>query len=303
MKDVLISGATGLVGSQLTRMLADKDIRVRSLSRSAPASPARDEAQPRFRWDGIDPGREAVAGCEAVVHLAGEPIFGGLPTNARRVRIRDSRIDSTRAIVRRIEELDAVDRPRTFVCASAVGCYGDRGEEPLTEDSALGDGFLAEVCRDWEAEAERVEALGVRVVQVRIGVVLAKDGGALSLMRIPFSLGVGGRLGSGRQFFPWIHLDDLVGVLVWALENEAIRGPVNAVAPQIVRNSELTKALGRVLRRPTILPVPSFALKIALGDLAGELLGSRNVQPKLLIKHAFQFRYPDLDSALEAELA
>lgn len=301
MDEVLITGATGLVGGQLAERLEEQGVQVRSLSRSAPVG-APSGPNKRFRWDGVDPGPSALAGCDAVVHLAGEPVFGGFPTAERRRRIRDSRIDSTRALVQRIKDLAPSDRPASFVCASAVGYYGDRGEERLTEDSAPGSGFLAEVCVDWEAEAMKAEALGVRVVCVRIGVVLSSEGGALSMMKIPFSLGLGGRLGNGQQFFPWIHLDDLVGVLLWSLDDASVSGPINGVAPQAVRNAALTRSLGRVLGRPALIPVPGFAMKLALGEMAGELLGSRNVQPVQLVKNGFDFRYPDLDSALEKEL-
>jgi uncharacterized protein (TIGR01777 family) len=296
--DVLVSGATGLIGRRLVPALERRFSTVRVLSRS----PASEQTNRRhFVWDGVDPDREALVGSAAVVHLAGEPIFGGLPTAARRERIRRSRIDSTRALVEAIASLDPARRPRTLVCASAVGYFGDRGEEVLDEASQPGSGFLAEVCRDWEAEAEGATAVGLRVVRIRIGVVLSKDGGALSLMRVPFSLGIGGRLGDGRQFFPWIHLDDLVGVILWALESP-VAGAINAVAPESIRNAELTRALGRVLHRPALLPVPGFALRLALGELAGELLGSRRVRPARLEEAGFVFRHRTLESALEAEL-
>ncbi len=253
-------------------------------------------------WDGIDPGAAALAGVDAVVHLAGEPLFGGLPTKARLARMRESRIASTKRIVERIAALAERARPRTLVCASAVGIYGDRGEEELDEDSAPGSGYLADLCRDWEAEASRAEALGVRVVRVRIGVVLAREGGALSLMRIPFSLGLGGRLGTGRQYFPWIHIDDLVAVILFSLERSELRGAVNAVAPSAVRNLELTETLARVLRRPALVPVPGFALRALLGPLAGELLGSRCVLPRRLLEAGFSFRYTALETAIGEEL-
>jgi uncharacterized protein (TIGR01777 family) len=297
-EDVVVTGATGLIGRRLVPELERRFARVRVLSRS---SAAEKPNQKRFVWDGVDPGRESLVGSAAVVHLAGEPIFGGLPTAARRDRIRRSRIDSTRALVERIAALEQPRRPRTLICASAVGFFGDRGEEVLDEASQPGSGFLAEVCRDWEAEAERATAVGLRVVRIRIGVVLSRDGGALSLMRVPFSLGIGGRLGDGRQFFPWIHLDDLVGVILWALESSD-EGAINAVAPESIRNAELTGALGRVLQRPALLPVPGFMLRLVLGDLAGELLGSRRVCPARLQQAGFSFRYPTLESALEAEL-
>jgi uncharacterized protein (TIGR01777 family) len=295
---VLMSGATGLVGSQLVSALLEGGWVIRSLSRSS--GPGRPGVE-RIQWDGVDPGAEALEEVDAVVHLAGEPIFGGLPTKARLDRVYDSRVDSTNALVDRIEAMSAEARPRVFVCASAVGYYGDRGEETLDESSAPGEGTLARVCRDWEASAARAESLGVRVVSVRIGVVLSKEGGALSLMQLPFRLGLGGRLGSGRQFFPWIHIDDLVGILCWCLEGD-VSGPVNAVAPAASRNLDLTRALGEVLGRPTILPVPGVALKLVLGELASELLGSRQVVPQKLLDARYDFLHPTLRTALAAEL-
>ncbi len=226
---VLVSGATGLVGRRLVPKLVGS---VRSRAHAVPIGClGHCRRRGSASWDGIDPGAAALVGVDAVVHLAGEPIFGGLPTKARLARIRESRVASTRRIVERIAALSEDARPRTFVCASAVGIYGDRGEEELDENSAPGSGYLADLCRDWEAEACRAEALGLRVVRVRIGVVLAREGGALSLMRIPFSLGLGGRLGKGRQFFPWIHIDDLVAAILWSLGRSEIRGAFNAVAP------------------------------------------------------------------------
>ena len=301
-KRVLVSGATGLVGRRLLPGLVERFAGVRTLSRSAQGASRVGDAEVDARsWDGVDPGPRALDDVEAVVHLAGEPIFGGLPTAARLRRVRASRIDSTRRLVDRILERSAGNRPATLVCASAVGIYGDRGDETLTESAAVGTGFLAEVCRDWEAEARRAQRGGVRVVALRIGVVLAKQGGALSLMKIPFGLGLGGRLGSGRQFFPWIHLDDLVSSILWCLD-ERIDGPVNAVAPEVVRNSDLTRELGSVLGRPAVLPVPAFVLELALRGISGELLGSRRVVPGKLETGGFEFRYPTLRSALEKEL-
>lgn len=295
---ILVTGGTGLVGRALVPELVGRGAQVRLVSRSA--GPPRGRVE-RVQWNGVDPGADAFRDLSAVVHLAGEPVFGGLPSKQRQRRIRDSRVDSTRAIVDRIEAQPADARPRSFVCASAVGYYGDRGEEVLAEGSAPGDGFLADVCREWEAEAARAESLGVRVVRLRIGVVLSDQGGALSLMKIPFSLGLGGRLGHGRQFFPWIHRDDLVATILWALDAD-YAGAVNAVAPDLVRNIELTRALGRVLSRPTILPVPAFAVRLGLGVFAGELLGSRRVRPGVLLDHDFKFRHGTLESALEREL-
>lgn len=300
-REVVVTGATGLVGRRLLPELERVFAAVRILSRSPSSASGQEAGGPtRFVWDGIDPGRESISGADALVHLAGEPVFGGIPTQGRLARIRKSRIESTRAIVERILSLDEASRPRTFVCASAVGFYGDRGEERLDEAAESGAGFLAEVCRDWEAEALRAADAGVRVVCLRIGVVVSSQGGALALMRVPFSLGLGGRLGSGRQFFPWIHLDDLVGVILWALESP-VEGVINAVAPEETRNIDLTRELGRILRRPTLLPVPGFALRLALGELSGELLGSRRVRPRRLEDAGFEFTYATLSAALEAE--
>lgn len=292
---MLVSGATGLVGRRLVPRLLERFSRVRVLSRSAGSIRPGIETS---SWDGIDPGAAALAGVDTVVHLAGEPIFGGLPTKARLARMRESRVASTRRIVERIAALAPESRPRSFVCASAVGIYGDRGEERLDEQTAPGTGFLAELCRDWEAEASRAESLGVRVVSLRIGVVLAREGGALSVMRIPFSLGLGGRLGDGRQFFPWIHIEDLVAAILWSIEHESLRGAVNAVAPTAVRNAELTEALARVLGRPGVLPAPAFAIRAALGALAGELLGSRHVVPAKLLAEGFRFQFEQIEPAL-----
>ena len=296
--DVLLTGATGLVGGALLERLRDRGARVRTLSRSGRAPAPSVEA---LRWDGVDPGAEALAGVRAVVHLAGEPIFGGLPTPARLARVRASRIDSTRRFVERIAEQPPDERPARFLCASAVGIYGARGSEPLDEQSSIGTGFLAEVCRDWEAAANEAGELGVDVLCVRIGVVLSREGGALALMRVPFQLGVGGRLGDGRQFFPWIHLDDLVSVLLWGLDGDAT-GVVNAVAPEAVRNAELTRALAKVLNRPAFFPVPAFVLRKLMGEVAGELVDSRMVVPSRLAEAGFSFAYPSLVAALEQEL-
>ena len=283
--------------------LADRFSRVRTLSRSPRNASAGDRTSrvEAHQWDGVDPGESALLGVTTAVHLAGEPVFGGLPTAKRLERVRASRIDSTRKLVDRLLEQPSSTRATTLVCASAVGIYGNRGEELLAEDAAPGSGFLAQVCRDWESEAERARDGGIRVVSLRIGVVLSSGGGALGLMKIPFGFGLGGRLGTGRQFFPWIHLDDLVRAILFCID-EPLEGPVNAVAPEAVRNADLTRALGEVMGRPTILPVPAFALRAALGEISDELLGSRQVVPQKLGNAGFVFDYPDLMSALRAEL-
>jgi len=294
----LVTGATGLVGGRILPALRERFAWVRMLSRSGRAATSGLDAR---TWDGVDPGSATLDGVDTVVHLAGEPIFGGLPSAARLARIRASRIESTRHQVERISERAPGDRPATIVCASAVGYYADAGDRELGEDAPAGDGFLSQVCRDWEEEAARASDLGVRVVRVRIGVVLAREGGALALMRIPFSLGVGGRLGSGRQYFPWIHVDDLVRVFLHCID-EPIEGAVNAVAPEVVTNAELTRALGEVLARPTIFPVPAFAIRLAMGEVASELLDSKRVVPARLLDGGFEFRNPTLAGALRAEV-
>jgi len=298
---VLVTGATGLVGRRLVGELVRDGASVTAPTRS----PQRQAPQPGVsytRWDGrhVEPG--ALRGVDAVVHLAGEPIFGGLPTAARRQRMWESRVDSTRAIARAIGALAEGDRPRALVCASAVGYYGDRGEERLDESSPPGEGFLADLCVEWEAAAAEVEAQGVRRVSLRFGVVLAREGGALAPLSRVFRLGLGGRVGSGRQWFPWVHVDDAVGLARAAIAGDDYRGAVDAVAPECVRNAEFTQALARAVRRPALLPVPAFVLRAALGDIANELLGSRRVAPRAAQAQGYAFAYPEVAAALTAEI-
>jgi uncharacterized protein (TIGR01777 family) len=300
-REILVTGATGLVGAHLTRALAGAGHAVRAPTRRPEKARLPPGAQ-SIGWDGRQLPPEALAGCEAVVHLAGEPIFGGRLTEARRRRILASRIDSTRSIVASIGALPSDRRPASLVSASAVGYYGSRGDTVLEEAAAPGEGFLADVCRQWEAAAREAEAHGVRVVTLRIGVVLARDGGALPLLSLPFRFALGGRLGDGRQWFPWIHVEDLVGLIQACLGDPGYRGPVNAVAPESVTNADLTRTLGRVLGRPTPLPVPAFVLRTALGELSEELLGSRRVTPAAAREHGFEFAWPRLEPALAALL-
>jgi uncharacterized protein (TIGR01777 family) len=296
---VLVTGATGLVGRRLVQALVAKGAAVRAVSRSA-APRALPPGCAAVRWDGTNVPVEALADCGAVVHLAGEPVFGGLPTAARRARIRASRVDSTRAIVAALAELPPARRPDTLVCASAVGFYGSRGDTRLDESEPPGTSFLAEVCVAWEAAARAALAHGLRVVSPRIGIVLAREGGALAPMAQVFRLGLGGRLGSGRQWFPWIHVEDLVALLETALADARFGGAVNATAPNPVRNAELTRELARVVRRPALLPVPAFALRALLGEMADELLGSRRALPARATELGFRFRYENLAAALES---
>jgi uncharacterized protein (TIGR01777 family) len=298
---ILVTGASGLVGGALAHRLAGEKRRLRLVSRAPARLPPR-EGSEAVGWDGLELAASALAGAEAVVHLAGEPIFGGVPTRSRRERIWTSRIDSTRHLVRRIGELPSGERPRVLVCASAVGYYGDRGETELDEEAAPGDGFLADLCVAWEKEARRALEHGLRVARLRFAVVLSRAGGALPPLSLAFRAGLGGRLGSGRQWFPWIHLDDAVGLLHLALDDARVDGALNAAAPGVVRNADLTREVARAVRRPALLPVPAFVVRFALRDLSGELLGSRRVVPARAAALGFRFAYPSLAPALTTEL-
>ena len=233
----------------------------------------------------------------AVVHLAGENIAAGRWTPARKAEIRRSRVDGTRNLCEVLARLP--HPPKVLVSASAIGLYGDRGAEILTEESAAGTGFLAEVCREWEAAAAPAARVGIRVVNLRFGMVLSPTGGALKKMLLPFKLGMGGRIGSGEQFTSWIALDDVIGAIHHVLCEESVRGAVNAVAPEPASNADFTRTLARVLRRPTLLPLPAFAARLALGEMADALLlGGARVMPARLQASGYRFRFPDLESAL-----
>ena len=298
---VAITGATGFVGTRLTAHLLAAGHEVVALTRS----PERAERELPVRcrvaaWDPehgrVDPG--ALDGVDAVVNLAGAGVADGRWTARRKEAIRRSRVDATRLLVDTIAALPSPRRPRVLVSASAIGFYGDRGDEMLTEESAGGTGFLAEVCRGWEDAAVGAEAHGVRTVRMRIGVVLGRDGGALARMLPPFRLGLGGRIGSGNQWMSWIHVDDLVALVAFALERQDVRGVVNAVAPSPVTNAELSATLGRVLGRPAIVPVPSVALRVALGEMAEVLLAGQRVVPSAAQALGFRFGHPELGGAL-----
>jgi hypothetical protein len=291
---VVVSGSTGLVGSEVVASLSASGHEVVRLVRRAPAP-----GEKAVRWDPeagrIDSG--GLEGCDAVVHLAGENVGAGRWTAARKAAIRDSRVKGTRLLCDALANL--ARPPKTLVCASAIGYYGDRGEEVLTEESPPGAGFLPDVCREWEAAAEAAIRKGIRVVHLRIGMVLSPKGGALPRMLPPFRAGLGGVIGTGRQYVSWVVLDDLTGIVLHALSREELRGPVNAVAPRPVTNRELTEALGKVLSRPTLLPVPSFALRLAVGEMADPLLlASARVAPRRLEETGYRFRFPELRAAL-----
>jgi uncharacterized protein (TIGR01777 family) len=291
---VLISGATGLVGTALGEALLSAGHSVSALVRPGrPASPG------SVRWDpaGGEFDAAAAEGAEAVVHLAGESIASGRWNDRRKAELRSSRVAATRNLVAGLGRMQR--KPAVLVSASAVGYYGNRGDEELTEDSPPGRDFLAGLAVEWEAEAARAEAHGIRVVMARFGIILSPRGGALGRMLLPFRMGVGGRLGSGKQWMSWVSLPEVAAILRYAIENPAVRGPVNAVAPHPVRNAEFTRTLGRVLGRPTILPAPAFALRLALGEMADALLlSSQRVLPQRLAASGYQFRHEELEAAL-----
>ncbi len=291
---VLITGATGLIGNALQRSLSDKGYEMLLASRSEP----KDEHS--IQWD-IQKGfsdPERLEGIDAVVHLAGESISGLRWTDDKKKAIRDSRVLGTRSVVDAISRLK--QRPRILVAASAVGFYGERGDEELTESSAAGDDFLSAVAKEWESEARRAEDAGIRTVLLRSGIVLSKDGGALGTMLTPFKLGVGGVVGSGKQWMSWISLDDEVEIINFAIENENLRGAVNAVSPNPATNYDFTKTLGEILYRPTIIPLPEFAVSMIFGEMGDALLlSSTKALPKRLIDAGFEFKYPDLKKAIE----
>ena len=298
---VAVTGASGLVGSALVTGLTSAGHRVVRVVRGAGAASV--AGQRLARWDpesgALEPSE--LAGADAVVHLAGESVAGGRWTEAKKRRIRSSRVDVTRRLA---EALPRLERPpRLLVSASAVGYYGDRGSEILREDSAPGPGFLAEVCREWEAATDPAARAGIRVVRLRIGMVLSRRGGALGAMLTPFRLGAGGPVGSGVQWVSWIAIDDLVGAILHALATESLAGPVNAVAPEPVTNRELARTLGRVLRRPALLPLPAVAARLLFGQMADELLlASARVEPARLRATGFTFRHARLEDALRHEL-
>lgn len=294
---IAVSGATGLVGSSLIPFLTTGGHEVKRLVR--PSSKTGSGAAGDLGWDPAKGSIDAAGleGLDAVVHLAGESIASGRWTDAKKRRIRDSRVISTRLLSETLAKLN--QKPKVLVSASAIGFYGNREDELLTEASAPGAGFLADVCREWEQATEPAVAGGIRVVNLRFGVILAGQGGALKQMLTPFKLGVGGRIGSGRQFMSWITLDDVIGAIHHALMNDSVRGPVNTVAPRPVTNAEFTKTLGRVLGRPTIFPMPGFAAKLAFGEMADELLLSgQRVQPGVLLSSGYAFRHAELDAGL-----
>jgi uncharacterized protein (TIGR01777 family) len=293
--NITITGASGLIGRRLLKNLAAAGHALTVVSRHAGTN-----VPPGVGVVAWDPMRgpapeDAVRNANAVIHLAGEPVAQRWNEGAKR-RIRESRVMGTRNLVQALGNLR--NAPQTLVCASAVGYYGSRGDEELREDSAPGDGYLAEVCAAWEKEAMAAEAFGMRVVRVRTGVAVDARGGALRRILTPFRMGAGGKLGDGKQWFPWIHLADLAAMFQFAVENE-VSGPFNGAAPIPVSNADFTRTLARVLHRPAIFPVPVFALKLLFGEMSEILLASQRVLPAAAEAAGFKFRFPELGGALE----
>lgn len=299
---IIVTGSTGLVGRALVRALLAEGHSVTRLVRgdtqtfSAPGTAA-------VRWD-VEAGAidaQALEGHDAVVHLAGENVAEGSWTEEKKRRIRDSRVRGTRLIAETLSALRA--KPKVLVAASAIGFYGNRADEILTEASASGDDFLSEVCREWEKATLAASQAGIRVVNLRIGVVLSGEGGALPKMATPFKFGAGGKVGTGGQYMSWVDLDDVIRIIQYAIEHESLRGPINVVAPRPVTNGEFTKALGKVLGRPTFFAVPEFAVRLAFGEMGDTLLlGSQRVEPSQLQASGYEFAYPNLEDSLKHAL-
>jgi uncharacterized protein len=289
---ILVSGVSGPIGAALVPSLKACGYEVTRLVRG----PATGDAQ--ISWNPSQPiAPDSVSRFDAVIHLAGESIVGRW-TKAKKVKIRDSRVLGTTNLAEALAK--AKRKPEVFVCSSAIGYYGDRGNEVLNERSKPGSGFLSDVCREWEAATQPAAKAGIRTVQMRTGVVLSPEGGALAKMLTPFKMGVGGKIGNGRQWMSWIDVQDMVGAIHHILKSDLLQGPVNMVAPKPVTNAEFTKTLGSVLSRPTILPMPAFAVKLAFGEM-GEtvLLASQRVEPAHLVMSGYPFRFTSLQASLE----
>ena len=291
MERVLVSGVSGPIGAALLPYLESQGARIVRLVRG----PARGPDQ--ISWDPLRPLAAAVSGFEAVIHLAGETVAGRW-TEAKKKAIRESRVRGTRHLADALAKTQS--RPRVFICASAIGFYGNRGDEVLTEASPAGKGFLPEVTREWEAASRIAADAGIRTVNLRLGLVLSPKGGALKKMLTPFKLGLGGKIGSGQQWWSWIHVDDIVGALHHALQTDSLSGPVNLVAPNPARNADFTQVLASVLRRPAFFHVPAFAARLTFGEMADELvLSSERVEPAKLRDSGYAFRFAELRLALE----
>lgn len=291
---IALAGASGLVGTALIPALEKQGHEVTRLVRTAPRAG-------EIEWH---PNKEAVSaasleGFDIIINLAGENIAGGRWTDEQKRKIRESRVNGTHLLSEAITKME--HKPRAFICASATGIYGDRDDEVLDEQSESGGGFLSGVCREWEMACDLAVQAGVRVVNLRFGPILAREGGMLSKLLTPFKMGMGGKVGSGRQYISWVSLEDSVNAILLAINDESIRGPLNVVSPNPVTNEEFTKTLGHVLNRPTALAMPAFAARLAFGEMADEmLLTSQRVMPKRLNAAGFQFSYPRLEEAFRA---
>ncbi len=294
---ILIAGASGLVGSALIPSLTADSHQTTPLVRSSPKVNEIEWCPNHGQIDGA-----RLEGSDAIINLAGENIAEGRWTDEKKRKIRDSRVNGTHLLSEAIAKMET--KPRVFLCASATGFYGDRDDEILDETSDSGSGFLANVCREWEQATAPAAKAGARVVNLRFGPILARAGGMLGKMLTPFKLGMGGKVGSGRQYISWVAIDDVVGATKLALGDESIYGPLNVVSPHPVTNEEFTKTLGHVLNRPTALAMPAFAARLAFGEMADQmLLVSQRVAPKKLNEAGYQFEYPELESALRQYLA
>jgi uncharacterized protein (TIGR01777 family) len=294
---IIISGATGLVGTALARSLREEGHSVARLVRTGSA------AAGDIQWNPANSKIDlaALEAADAIVNLNGASIGGGRWTPERKKLLRTSRVETTRFLVGSMSRLR--QKPRAFASASAIGFYGSRGDEVLTEASTSGTDFLPEISREWEQEAERAESFGIRTAILRFGIILSSHGGALPRMLTPFKMGVGGRLGNGKQWMSWIALDDVIGIIGWAIADSQVKGPVNVVAPNPVQNSEFTRVLASVLHRPAIFPAPALALRLMLGEMADALLlGSQRVRPDKLLGSSYKFRFEHLEPALRAAL-
>ncbi len=308
--NILMTGASGLVGTALVKTLTAEGHTIYRLTRAGsseqsakvsgvfdlPRNPGSGEISGSVDSNSV----QAPANFDAVVNLAGAPVVGGRWTKERKEILRSSRVDTTHGLVNAIAKMDK--RPRVLISASAIGYYGNRGDDPVTEKSDPGTDFLADVAKDWENEAVKAEELGVRVVLLRFGIILAKQGGALPQMMLPFRFVLGVKMGSGRQWTSWITLEDVVAIIRVALRSDSWKGPVNLVAPGAVRNSDFTRALAKVMHRPAIFAAPAFALRLAMGEMAETLLGGVRVQPQVLEQHSYQFLHADVEEALKAIL-
>lgn len=296
MARILVSGGSGPIGTALVPTLKASGAHITRLTRSGKAQATPDEES--IPWNPPEPlAPDALSGFDAVIHLAGESIVGRWSEDKKK-KIRNSRVMGTRNVAQALAQ--AKDKPSMFLCSSAIGYYGDRGDELLNEESPPGVGFLPEVCREWEAATRPAADAGIQTVQIRTGIVLSPKGGALGKMLTPFKMGVGGKIGSGKQWMSWIDVEDMVGAIHHILKSDLLRGPVNMVAPKPVTNEEFTKTLAGVLSRPAILPMPALAVKLVFGEM-GEtvLLGSQRVEPSQLISSGYPFRFRTLRASLE----